>query len=299
MSIIPRNWHPRLRAPLLAISATLVFVIALADYFTEPYLSIGFLYLFPLVLAAGFLPRWAICLAGLGCAGLSEAFGQLGREWLTFRLTLESLAFISSGLLVHEMILSRNRLLAAREHLRILVDTSPAAILTVGNHGVIELANRAALELLLPEGGTLEGQPIAIYLPQLHHALRREGESQLRATMQCEARREDGSTFAAEVWFSTYREDNRPKLAAIVADIEGEVVDSPGAVLPEGKPLADREIEVMRLVLAGLANKQIAYQMGISESTVKNVLQQLFARFGVRTRSQLVRIALEQYRDLF
>ncbi len=38
--------------------------------------------------------------------------------------------------------------------------------------------------------------------------------------------------------------------------------------------------------------------MEVSESTVKNTLQQLFAKTSVRTRAQLVRVALEQYRDL-
>jgi two-component system nitrate/nitrite response regulator NarL len=35
----------------------------------------------------------------------------------------------------------------------------------------------------------------------------------------------------------------------------------------------------------------------VSESSVKATLQQLFSKTGVRTRSQLVRIALEHYRD--
>jgi two-component system nitrate/nitrite response regulator NarL len=38
--------------------------------------------------------------------------------------------------------------------------------------------------------------------------------------------------------------------------------------------------------------------MEVSESTVKNTLQQLFAKTNVRTRARLVREALEQYRDL-
>jgi hypothetical protein len=33
--------------------------------------------------------------------------------------------------------------------------------------------------------------------------------------------------------------------------------------------------------------------MGLSESSIKGILQQLFGKFGVRTRGQLVRIALE------
>jgi two-component system nitrate/nitrite response regulator NarL len=50
------------------------------------------------------------------------------------------------------------------------------------------------------------------------------------------------------------------------------------------------------LLVQGLANKEIAGRMEISESAVKNAIQQLFAKTGVRTRSQLVRVALEQYR---
>jgi DNA-binding NarL/FixJ family response regulator len=59
-----------------------------------------------------------------------------------------------------------------------------------------------------------------------------------------------------------------------------------------------RERQVFSHVLDGLANKEIAARLGVSESSVKATLQQLFAKTGVRTRSQLVRIALEQYRDL-
>lgn len=61
--------------------------------------------------------------------------------------------------------------------------------------------------------------------------------------------------------------------------------------------LSEREREVLRAVFEGLANKEIAGRLQVSESSVKATLQQLFAKTGVRTRSQLVRIALEQYRD--
>jgi two-component system nitrate/nitrite response regulator NarL len=61
--------------------------------------------------------------------------------------------------------------------------------------------------------------------------------------------------------------------------------------------LTEREKRVLSLIFEGLANKQIGDRLQISESAVKACLQQLFAKTGVRTRSQLVRIALEQYRD--
>jgi two-component system, NarL family, nitrate/nitrite response regulator NarL len=66
---------------------------------------------------------------------------------------------------------------------------------------------------------------------------------------------------------------------------------------PERAALTERERGVLRGVFEGQANKEIAAALGISESSVKAALQQLFQKTGVRTRSQLVRIALEQYRD--
>jgi|SRR5271157_1299402 len=59
----------------------------------------------------------------------------------------------------------------------------------------------------------------------------------------------------------------------------------------------EREQQVLSYVFEGLANKEIAVRIGVSESSVKATLQQLFSKTGVRTRSQLVRIVLEQHRD--
>lgn len=59
----------------------------------------------------------------------------------------------------------------------------------------------------------------------------------------------------------------------------------------------DRERQVLSHLFQGLLNKEIAERIGVSEGAIKATLQQLFAKTGVRTRSQLVRIALERYRD--
>jgi DNA-binding NarL/FixJ family response regulator len=50
--------------------------------------------------------------------------------------------------------------------------------------------------------------------------------------------------------------------------------------------LSSREQEVLRLVTAGLANKQIARRLGIAERTVKAHLTNIFARIGVTDRTQ-------------
>jgi DNA-binding NarL/FixJ family response regulator len=76
--------------------------------------------------------------------------------------------------------------------------------------------------------------------------------------------------------------------------LKGEVA---GAQENRTRLFTDREQQVLSCVFEGLANKEIAARMEVSESSVKATLQQLFSKTGVRTRSQLVRIVLEQHRD--
>jgi two-component system, NarL family, nitrate/nitrite response regulator NarL len=74
-------------------------------------------------------------------------------------------------------------------------------------------------------------------------------------------------------------------LAAAVDENDGQT---------SAKVLTAREQQVLQGVFEGLTNKEIAAQLGVTESAVKATLQQLFQKTGVRTRSQLVRIALER-----
>jgi two-component system nitrate/nitrite response regulator NarL len=64
-----------------------------------------------------------------------------------------------------------------------------------------------------------------------------------------------------------------------------------------GPKFNERQRKVLRFVLEGLSNKEISGHLQISESYVKAILQSLFQQTGVRTRGQLVRVALEQYAD--
>ena len=59
------------------------------------------------------------------------------------------------------------------------------------------------------------------------------------------------------------------------------------------KSLTEREQEVLRGIFEGLTNRTIGAQIGVSEGSVKATVQQLFQKTRVRTRSQLVRAALE------
>jgi two-component system nitrate/nitrite response regulator NarL len=61
------------------------------------------------------------------------------------------------------------------------------------------------------------------------------------------------------------------------------------------RPLTPRERQVLRGVFEGRSNKEIASDLGVSESMVKALLQQLFRKTEVRSRGQLVRAAMERY----
>lgn len=86
---------------------------------------------------------------------------------------------------------------------------------------------------------------------------------------------------AGEVWVD-------PKVIQLLAESAAPILDQ-----APRRPLTEREEQVLRGVLEGHTNRRIAVQLGVSEGAVKAVLQQLFEKAGVRTRSQLVRVALE------
>jgi PAS domain S-box-containing protein len=270
-------WERQNRLAVLRASGVIVIAIAAVDWWTKPYFSLGFLYLFPIMLAAGVLPRWAIVFLGLACALLSERFSNLDPADTNIRLGFEALALCGCGLLTFEVVRNKRLSLEAQERMCVLVETSPAAIVTVDDRGFIELANQAAADLMVPHHGNLVGQPIAAFLPELHHALRPDEGRQFRASMQCRGHRGNGESFLAEVWFSTYKEGTTPKLAAIIADVTEEQAVANGSTASfehkERPSLSSRELDVLRFVVQGLSNKEIASRMDISESAVKNTLQ--------------------------
>lgn len=95
---------------------------------------------------------------------------------------------------------------------------------------------------------------------------------------------------------------------AIRRVMEGEMWLDPRAVKPvvQGvarsseqsrleSSLSEREKAVLKGVLEGASNKRIGATLHMSESSVKAALQQLYGKTGVRTRSQLVRLAFERH----
>jgi two-component system NarL family response regulator len=61
-----------------------------------------------------------------------------------------------------------------------------------------------------------------------------------------------------------------------------------------GPVLSAREIEVLSLIVGGLANKQIAYKLNIAEHTVKNHVKNILAKLGVADRTQAATAAIQR-----
>ena len=105
------------------------------------------------------------------------------------------------------------------------------------------------------------------------------------------------------------RHSNPDQLVVAIHRVaQNEVWLDPGAVrslvaaksiqterMEHSRSLTARQIEVLRRILDGLTNKEIAWNLKVSESSIKAVIQELFHKAGVRTRSQLVRIAIEKH----
>ena len=58
--------------------------------------------------------------------------------------------------------------------------------------------------------------------------------------------------------------------------------------------LSTREMEVLKLIVKGLANKQIAYTLNIAEYTVKNHVKNILSKLGVQDRTQAATAAIQR-----
>ncbi|WP_066363405.1 helix-turn-helix domain-containing protein [Herbidospora mongoliensis] len=57
---------------------------------------------------------------------------------------------------------------------------------------------------------------------------------------------------------------------------------------PTGTALSKRETEVMDLIAGGHSNNQIAQQLFLSEKTVKNHVNRIYAKLGVASRGTAI-----------
>ena len=69
---------------------------------------------------------------------------------------------------------------------------------------------------------------------------------------------------------------------------------APASVPQTGSPLTERELAVLQALARGERNKEIAYNLGITERTVKAHLASIYQKFGVDSRAGAVAVAAQR-----
>jgi LuxR family maltose regulon positive regulatory protein len=99
---------------------------------------------------------------------------------------------------------------------------------------------------------------------------------------------EEGETIAPLLRHISTRGANRDLAQRLLADIDGSVATSPQTETDLIDALSEREVEVLRLVSAGLANRSIGDHLFITEKTVKKHLSNILSKLGASNRTQAV-----------
>ena len=227
--------------PRVALACLLIVVIALIDWRVDLNIAFALVYILPVLLLGTVLSWRLVVLCALVCTILSDFFSpfpftlaaSLPQDVLVFaaltgcglfacEVTRRSRREAEDRHRVESEVTARRE---AEEQLEFLIESSPAAILTMGADFLILRANSAAYRLLGLEPGELPGTSIRKYIPALGRVSPSEPRQNFRTEMQCRGERGNGEVFLANVFFSTYNTAAGPRLAALVVDASEDLRD--------------------------------------------------------------------------
>ncbi len=278
LSLVARHSWPRNH--LVFVSAVTILAIALTDWLIEPNVSLGVLYLLPLVLLAvrvDRLPLLAVCLL---CAILRQVFGpyQLDSETIPrFLLTLTAYAGIS--LFVNQLVRSRREVVLMLEQLRAeaaarsqsearlqaILESTPVGVLVLDPIGRVLVANQAAKELLglADPSQSAQQTEIGSYVPGLVNFLNLPGNPDGTLTLELPAWRSREEQFLARFWVARFSTGPERIVAVAFTDISEQVHDSALAVL-------ENLIAGSRVVLGSVSHeiRNLAAAIGIEARNI-------------------------------
>jgi PAS domain S-box-containing protein len=229
------------RKRVLPVALAMLAALTVVEWYYRLDFSLGIFYILPVLIAATALTRWQIVLFGLLCAVARGPFTPAGSELEFFlKFLMAGIAYCGTGLLLVEMSNNRRRVIEhlsrlkleqelrrrAEEQLRIMAESSPAAILTIDANCEVQAANLAAHEMLGYVPGTLHGRKVDAHFPIFADALKLSLKDRpVRTSVTGWAKKKDEQVFPIQAWFSVYGQDHRKFLAAIVVDMSEEVRD--------------------------------------------------------------------------
>ncbi len=224
------QWRPW---AVLLLAASLTSAIAVTDWKIVFEATLGFLYMFPLVLLGTIWGWKRLLLAAAFCTYLSDKLDPFPVDMQVPRNVLIYITLATAGLLARAVARGYRREMdslarveqemrarrAAEEQLEFLVESSPAAVLTTSSIGEILLANPSAHRLFGMAEGSLPGRSIAAYVPALASVPSvNETDRIFRTQMQTRGQRQSGEVFLADVFFATYGTPAGARLAALLVD---------------------------------------------------------------------------------
>jgi len=262
------------RKQVFATAAILFSGILFLDWKIVLDRSLGFLYILPILLVSGFLSNLQVLALAVVCALLREQFtpGDWGPgAW--WRILTGFSGFLLAGFIVSALNRERRLVLEqlvlrdeemrlrreADQQTRVLIETSPLAILILDNTGLVVLANQSAHDLLAFPKGELQGQEVSFLLPILSRLVG-SGPARIdfRTALECKGHRRNGEVFLAHIWLSTYMTVSGLRLAAVIWDASENLRDREGTGLDSMMSVSRVLVgavshEIRNLAAAGLA----------------------------------------------
>ena len=277
--------EPR-RGWVYVIASLLIVGIAYGDWKLEE-VSVGFLYVLPILMASATLRGWQILAISIACGLLREWFSPLhGTPGAAIRVCIGAAGFGLAGYFVSRLNRQRRAVaqhlcereqqmrlrINAERQLQVVIETSPLGILTLNSEGRVLLANSSARHLLRLEQQPLAGQDVHSYLPILQRFLNSQvSRPDLRTAVESKGLRADGETFLAHIWLSTFINGSDLCLAAFIWDASENLRDREstgldsmmatsrvviGAISHEVRNLAAAALAAYRELARGLSRTQ-------------------------------------------
>jgi two-component system sensor kinase FixL len=317
------------RRTIFIIVLAMITLIGLADWYVERNLSLGVLYTFPIVFAAMTFRRSEMVVLVAVCTILREHLAPF--SWqpdVQQRLFYTAISYGGVGLLLNEIARNRRLMMSHYRELReqiqgrrtaearfeALVESSPAAIITLDPAGRVELANIAAEQVFAVGRGGLLGRTASDYLPVLADLIQQDASGIVyRATTTGVGRRANGESFHAYIWFSTLPSSSGNRLAVIVVDGSEDLRDwqeaSLQSILRSTRVLVGSVSHEIRNLAAAIVmvHSNLGRIPGVSESedySALNTLAQGLARLATvelkqASESDLTGVNLKRLVDEF